>query len=401
MSEWIDTTLGNLLTIEHGYAFKGEFFTESGHYVLLTPGNFYDEGGFKLRPGKDRYYSGEIPQKYVLKSGDVIVAMTEQAEGLLGSSALIPLNDKYLHNQRLGLVQPVSDRADLTFLYYLFNTSLVRQQIRNSSSGAKVRHTSPARMYKVKVCVPVVAAQRKIATVLRTYDDLILTNKQRIRVNSTLADELYREWFVRFRFPGHRNEQFNKGMPASWPITKLKDVLELNYGKALKADDRIEGDYPVYGSGGIVGSHNRPLVEKAGIIVGRKGNVGSVYFSERPFFAIDTVYFVESSLNDSYLFFLLRSLNFVNNDAAVPGLNRNQAYANKFLLPPTHLIAAFAEIVDGLFAHNANLREQNRKLSEARDLLGRRLFSGQLCVSNVQVPSVAKESDVEKELAHA
>jgi type I restriction enzyme, S subunit len=83
MEEWRPTTLRDLLKAEHGYAFKGEYFSDSGHYVLLTPGNFHEEGGFKLRPGKDRFYVGEIPDRYILPKGSMIVAMTEQAEGLL------------------------------------------------------------------------------------------------------------------------------------------------------------------------------------------------------------------------------------------------------------------------------------------------------------------------------
>ena len=82
------------------------------------------------------------------------MAMTEQGEGLVGSAEFIPESDTYLQNQRLGLITVDEDKIDKTFLYYIFNSFLVRQQIRNSSSGAKVRHTSPERIYKVKVRLP-------------------------------------------------------------------------------------------------------------------------------------------------------------------------------------------------------------------------------------------------------
>jgi type I restriction enzyme S subunit len=88
--------------------------------------------------------------------------MTEQAEGLLGSSALIPRSGVYLHNQRLGLVQ-ILDRkqADQHFIYYLFNSKPVRQQIRGSASGTKIRHTAPSRIADVKVSVPPLPVQRR------------------------------------------------------------------------------------------------------------------------------------------------------------------------------------------------------------------------------------------------
>jgi type I restriction enzyme S subunit len=89
-STWPIRALGELFQIKHGYAFKGEYFTGSGDYVLLTPGNFFDEGGFKSKGDKEKFYVGEVPNGYVLKQGDLLIAMTEQAEGLLGSPAIIP-----------------------------------------------------------------------------------------------------------------------------------------------------------------------------------------------------------------------------------------------------------------------------------------------------------------------
>ena len=75
---WKELTLGEAFLIKHGFAFKGEFFSDTGNHVVLTPGNFNEEGGFRVRPGKDRYYSGDIPKDYVLNENDLIVAMTEQ-----------------------------------------------------------------------------------------------------------------------------------------------------------------------------------------------------------------------------------------------------------------------------------------------------------------------------------
>ncbi|MGH7870874.1 MAG: hypothetical protein ACREQO_01495 [Candidatus Binatia bacterium] len=110
--------MGELLKVEHGFAFKGEYFSETGDLVVLTPGNFHEAGGFRARPDKDRFYQGKFPDRYLLNRNDLIVAMTEQGEGLLGSSALIPESGKYLHNQRLGLVRPRTSLADKVFLYY-------------------------------------------------------------------------------------------------------------------------------------------------------------------------------------------------------------------------------------------------------------------------------------------
>jgi type I restriction enzyme S subunit len=276
---------------------RGEHFTNSGTYILLTPGNFYDEGGFKYKGDKEKYYVGEIPDGFILNEGDLIVAMTEQMDGLLGSSAIVPAGNKYLHNQRLGLIVDIkNDLLDKKFLYYLFNTAVVRNQIKASASGTKVRHTSPSRIYEVRVKLPPLPLQRKIADVLSAYDDLIEVNTRRIRILEQMAGSVYREWF------GNVDA---KSLPEGWETKKLGDVVELAYGKGLKADQRIDGPYPVYGSAGVVGYHNEFLVRGPGIIVGRKGNVGSVFWSNKDFYPIDTTYFVRTDISLFYVFFNL------------------------------------------------------------------------------------------------
>ena len=137
---WRDIALGSAIHVKHGFAFKGEYFADHGEYIVLTPGNFNEEGGFRVRPEKERYYASDIPESYVLDEGDLIVAMTEQGAGLLGSAALVPQAKRYLHNQRLGLVDRIDAALlDKRFLYLLFNTRAVRAQISGSASGSRLR----------------------------------------------------------------------------------------------------------------------------------------------------------------------------------------------------------------------------------------------------------------------
>jgi type I restriction enzyme S subunit len=234
MAKWRDCKMGDLLEIKHGFAFLGEHFGSSGTHVVLTPGNFLEEGGFKEKADKAKWYNGPIPDDYVLSEGDLIIAMTEQAEGLLGSSALIPRSGVYLHNQRLGLVQIRDPKlADRHFIYYLFNSKLVRQQIRGSASGTKIRHTAPSRIADVKVSVPPMPVQRRIASILSAYDELIENSQRRIRILETMARALYREWFVHFRFPGHERTRIVDGLPMGWERKSLEEVAEFRLGKML------------------------------------------------------------------------------------------------------------------------------------------------------------------------
>jgi len=234
---WREVSLGDGIHVKHGYAFKSRYFTDEGQHIVLTPGNFYEEGGFRGRPGKDRAYAGDIPEDFVLSEGDIIVAMTEQGPGLLGSSALIPEDNRYLHNQRLGLLDEIDPKLfDKLFLYYLFNTRTVRHQISASASGTKVRHTAPARIYQVEVKIPDTQIQKKIALTLKNYDDLIKNNRRRIQLLEESARLLYKEWFVYLRFPGHEHVTIHDGIPNGWTQEKLCDLADITMGQSPKSE---------------------------------------------------------------------------------------------------------------------------------------------------------------------
>jgi len=229
---------------------------------------------------------------------------------------------------------------------------------------------------------PPLPVQRRIASILSAYDELIENCQRRITILEEMARALYREWFVHFRFPGHesvpRVPSSLGEIPQGWEVKKVGDVLELNYGKALKQENRSGGTVPVYGSSGMVGRHSAHLVKGPGIIVGRKGNVGSVFWCAEDFYVIDTAYFVTSMLPLRYLFYVLPTLNFIDSDAAVPGLSRNQAYALEILVPPTSLLEKFCSLENALERQASALQRQIQNLRRTRDLLLPRLLSGQI-----------------------
>jgi type I restriction enzyme S subunit len=211
-----------------------------------------------------------------------------------------------------------------------------------------------------------------------------------------MAQALYREWFVHYRFPGHEKVRLVDSplgkIPEGWRVEKLGNIIELNYGKGLPKEKRREGCVPVYGSSGIVGYHDRSIVDGPGIIVGRKGNVGSVFWSDTDFYPIDTVYYVSSELPLRYLFYDLQTRNFINNDAAVPGLNRKQAYSLETILPTPELMDKFCNITEAFGKQASILRNKNEILRRTRDLLLPKLISGEIDVSELDI-KVPEELD--------
>ncbi len=290
-------------------------------------------------------------------------------------------SEKFWASDNTLVVFPASERFDTKFLFYL----LTDAKLSRYAGGAAQPLVTQTVLKQVEVTVPALLVQRRIAGILSAYDELIENNQRRIQILETMARALYREWFVEFRFPGSENvprvASSLGDIPQGWETKKLGDIIELKYGKALKKTNRRDGEYPVFGSSGIVGYHDKSLVEGPGIIVGRKGNVGSVFWSDEDFFVIDTAYFVTSSVPLRFLFYDLQTKNFINNDAAVPGLNRFHAYALEILAPPLDLIERFCNLADN-FEHKAwTLRRQIHNLHRTRDLLLPRLLSGQVALT--------------------
>jgi type I restriction enzyme S subunit len=205
---WVETPLSELCDVKHGFAFKSEFFTDNGDYILLTPGNFYETGGYRDRGDKQKYYAGTIPDGFVLSEGDMLVAMTEQAAGLLGSPILIPESGKFLHNQRLGLVtkKPGVPWTN-EFFFHVFNTQAVRKEIHDSASGVKVRHTSPTKIGEVVVAFPTSLPEQK--RIVSTLADLT-TGTQRLATlyqRKSAALEALKKSLLHQAFAGHLSDR--------------------------------------------------------------------------------------------------------------------------------------------------------------------------------------------------
>ncbi len=333
-------------------------------------------------------------KRSVCQAGDLIFTK----KGTLGQTGIVPAKNDYKRfllssNQMRVRVDP--SLADPLYVYYFASSLHSRSRILADAMTAGVPKINLTYLRRFQILLPSLKVQRKIVALVSTYDDLIETNKRRIALLEKMAEELYREWFVRMRFPGYQTTKFVKGVPNGWEIKRLGEILELAYGKALKDADRKPGEFDVYGSGGVVGTHSKALVQEKGIIVGRKGNVGAVFYSDRGFFPIDTVYYVVSKLPLTYLFHLLQTMNFINNDAAVPGLNRNQAYSNQLYWPGENLVQMYAIKAEPLFTMKFQLVTQNKLLTKTRDLLLPRLISGKLSVDDLDIqlpPSMREEA---------
>ena len=227
-------------------------------------------------------------------------------------------------------------------------------------------------------------------------------------MNATLeemARALFKSWFVDFDPVRAKMEGRETGLPVEmdgllakqmtgsdageipqgWSVQPLGELIDLAYGRALKAGNRRPGIVPVYGSNGQIDWHYESMVSGPGIIVGRKGNPGTVTWSATDFFPIDTTFFVlpKARLRSlHFLFFALKAQNLalLTADSAVPGLNRNMAYMNKQVVPPFELVDCFDRSIRPIFARIHLGNEESRTLTALRDTLLPKLISGELRV---------------------
>lgn len=166
---------------------------------------------------------------------------------------------------------------------------------------------------------------------------------------------------------------------SEWRKCKLGDIAKLHYGKGLKTENRIEGNIPVFSSAGLTGFHNQALTDSKGLIVGRKGTVGKVYYSEKPFWCIDTTYYVlpnDEKYNFDYLYYLIQSLGLdrLNEDSAVPGLNRETAHDQDIFIPDIPEQQAIAAVLSSLDDKIDLLHRQNKTLEAMAETLFRQWF---------------------------
>jgi type I restriction enzyme S subunit len=415
---WQEYKLGDVLDVKHGFAFLGEHFSNEGTHIVLTPGNFFDDGGFKRKEGKDKWYRGTIPSQYILGKGDLVVAMTEQAEGLLGSAAIIPANDLYLHNQRIGLVLPKHAGAvDKVYAYYLFNSGSVRQQIRASASGTKIRHTAPSRIADVEVTLPPLPIQKRIAGILSAYDDLIENSQRRIKILEEMSRRLYREWFVHFRFPGHEGCRFVESplgeIPEGWEVNAFTEIAEVLSGGTPKTDvpQYWNGEIPFFTPRDAPDCFYLQDTEKHvsdiglskcasalyppdTVFITARGTVGKVALPAVNMAVNQSCYALRGKTGIPQRFLFLMTLQQVdylktNTGGATFDTIVVDTFRRMEVVSPSQAIASqFSELIDPVFEQVNTLQRQIQNLRRTRDLLLPRLLSGQLDVEALPEPAL-------------
>lgn len=406
-NEWPITTIGEIAARTRNALVGGPFGSD------LVSADYTDHGIPVIR-GQNmggRWVSGEFayvsPAKAealtanLARPGDLVFTQ----RGTLGQVSIVPDEryDCYLLSQSQMKLTADPEIAEPTFLYYVFRSPQQLEYIRQHAIQTGVPHTNLGILRNTPLYLPPISEQKTIARILGSLDDKIELNQ---RMNETLeatARALFKSWFVDFDPVRAKAEGRDSGLakslsdlfpsrfvrsdlgdiPEGWAVRKLGDLIELAYGKALTAEDRAEGRVPVFGSNGQVGWHDSWLARGPGIVVGRKGNPGTVMWVETDYFVIDTAFYVVPKEIGRSLHFLFQALRMhdlasLGADSAVPGLNRNMAYMSLQVVPPQPLTGEFEVIAGSISARANHCAAESRALAALRDALLPKLISGEL-----------------------
>ncbi|HBP10129.1 restriction endonuclease subunit S [Treponema sp. UBA6852] len=406
--------LGKLMEVTRGMSLGGEFYSTKGELMRLTLGNFdYKNNCFKDDKSKDNlFFTGAVKPEFILKKDDIITPLTEQAIGLLGSTAKIPCDGKYIQSQDVALIK-CKEKLNPNFAFYLIPSKLVRNQLSAAAQQTKIRHTSPGKIKDCTVWIPEYSSQEKIGNFLSSIDKKIALNS---RINAKLeqmAKRLYDYWFVQFDFPNENgkpykssggkvayNAELKREIPAGWEVGNLYEIADYINGLACQnfRPKENEQSLPVI----KIREMNEGITkdtEQVSINIPEKYKInnGDILFSWSATLEVMVWNSGKGGLNQHI--FKVVPKNYFSNEYVYQQLDRyivnfqKQAEARKttmghitsehinqsrVVLPPKEIVQAFTQKVKALSKMQSNLKTENLRLAIMRDRLLPLLMNGQV-----------------------
>jgi type I restriction enzyme S subunit len=387
--------LGDLLrSLESGNRPKGGILAHSLNGILSIGGeNINWDGSLDLTKClrfDENFYKNL--RKGIIEQGDILLVKDGATIGKLAYIKEVP-EGKAMVNEHVFLLKTNNFKTNSRFLYYFLFSEIGQQQIESSISGSAQGGINKSIQDNILVFYPPLPEQSRIATVLSYFDDLIEVKKRQNEILEKTAMAIFKSWFIDFepfKDGGFMfNEELGREMPKGWEVKKIGEVINFIYGKGLPEKDRKEGIYPVVGSSGILGFHSEYIAEPPTIIIGRKGNAGSVQLFLENSYPIDTVFYSSKHTPSEIIFYIYHLLKTISlkdmalTDTAVPGLNIHMLNSLIVLIPPPHILQSFHSLVEPLFQKIILNQKQIMTISKIRDTLLPLLVFGKLRVEEL------------------
>ncbi len=423
---WVKEYLGNRLKVISGYAFKSSDFLDIKENNIPVVKIKNIKNGYVDIENDTQYVSNEklnIDDKFKVFNGDILISLTgsqiTQPNSVVGRIAKCYFNDNQiaLLNQRAGKFIINEEKLNKDFLFYLLSNDIYKQKLALMGHGAASQaNISPSQVESLEVYLPdKVEEQQKIAKILSNYDDLIENNNKRIKILEEMAQKIYKEWFVGFKFPNHETATFKQTdlgkIPTDWEINKLSDFGETitgktpsknddsNYGKEvdfIKTPDMHNGifclDTVEHLSLKGANTQKNKFIPIGSICVSCIGTVGVVAITTKNSQTNQQINSIipKNSFYREYLYFVCNNLkptleNLGANGATMTNVNKNKFDNIQVSKPSDKLLQAFSQLIKPIFEQIKNLSLKNQTLKQTRDLLLPRLISDEIDVENMEI----------------
>lgn len=391
-----------------GPRFSSECYDPNGNIATLRTTDISNDGAISTCTMPLARIDADKFRSHFLKPGDLVISRS----GRIGTTALftgyhIPvLPGAFLIRFRLR-----KEQANPLFYKHYFNSKDGQQKLLSVAQGVAQQNINITNVKKITIPIPPIKEQDAIAKVISSYENLINTNQRRIALLEEAARLIYREWFVNLRFPGHESTHISTGIPEGWKSGSAHEFINILSGGTPKTsiNNYWDGDIPFFTpkdspncfyttdteksltSEGLNNCNSR-LFPKETIFITARGTVGKTALSGRPMAMNQSCYALtpKEGIGNLFLFMAIRE-NISRLQKAANGGVFNAIVVDTFkhipfLAPKPELTLAFDDKVRPLFEQVLTLIQQNRILAQARDLLLPKLMSGQIDVSNIQLP---------------
>jgi len=408
-SEYPFLPLGTVASVRSGYAFKSADMGTEGHPLIKIGSIVPPRVDISSCDRISKEVIGKTPgaERYLLKEGDILIAMTGATAGKTGRFPAT--NEECFLNQRVGKVYPTDKSSiDQEYLYQVLSRQGFADEILSLADGSAQGNVSGSLIETYKVPIPPLQIQKAIAHILGTLDDKIELNRKTNQTLEAMAKALFKSWFVDFDpvrakaegrpiglpaeigdlFPDSFEDSELGDIPSGWEVGGLEEFLVLQRGFDLPAPQRIKGAYPVVAASGVSGTHNEPMAVAPGVVTGRSAVLGKVFYIQTDFFPLNTTLWAKEFrlATPIYGYFLLCDIDFAvfNAGSAVPTLNRNHLGSLRFPLPPRALVVSFTDVAVDLMKRREGIVAETSNLSATRDALLPKLISGEIRIPDAE-----------------